>query len=172
MNVLSYQKHHSSQWSIVVFLTLCFWLSASLVLDLVIMPSLMSAGMMSQSGFASAGYSMFGLFNHIELLCGGLVLTGVLILNKDNQLLGKKQQQWSILLSSVLLGSAMICSYVLTPEMSGWGLSLNWFESEPLMSAEMMELHTGYWGLELLKFCLGGILLVWNFRLAKSQELN
>lgn len=171
MDILSYQKQNPTQWSVVVFITLCFWLSTSLVLDFVIIPSLMEAGMMTQPGFASAGYSMFGIFNHIELLCAGMVLTGILILNK-NHVLAEKQQQWSIILSSLLLGIALICTYALTPQMSGLGLDLNWFDSTQGMSAEMMEFHAGYWGLELMKFVVGGILLVWSLRAWKPQQVN
>ncbi|MFP3345575.1 hypothetical protein R0J87_24135, partial [Halomonas sp. SIMBA_159] len=65
---------------------------------------------------------------------------------------------------------ALICNYFLTPQMSGLGMDLNWFESVRSMPAEMMELHAGYWGLELMKFVLGGILLVWSFRAWKPQE--
>lgn len=169
MTVISYQKQNQTQWSVAVFVTLCFWLSASLVLDFVIIPSLMQGGMMTQSGFASAGYSMFGLFNHVELLCAGLVLTGVLILNKK-QVLPKKQQLWSIILGSCLLVVALVCSYVLTPQMSGLGLDLNWFEANSVMSAEMMEFHGGYWGLEFLKLFAGSILMVWSLRAWKPQD--
>jgi len=163
MDIISYHKQNPTQWSVFVFVTLCFWLSASFVLDFVIIPSLMEAGMMTQAGFASAGYSMFGFFNHIELLCAGIVLTGVLILNQ-NHVLPEKQQQWSVILSSLLLGIALVCTYVLTPQMSGLGLDLNWFDTTSAMSAEMMEFHVGYWGLELMKILASGVLLVWSLR--------
>ncbi len=171
MDFISNQKQNPTQWSVVVFITLCFWLSASFVLDFVIIPSLMEAGMMTQPSFASAGYSMFGLFNHIELLCAAIILSGVFVLTK-NHIFTKKQQQWSIILSSLLLGTALICSYILTPQMSGLGLDLNWFESASAMPAEMMELHAGYWGLELMKFVVGGILLTWSFRAWNPQETH
>lgn len=171
MDVISYQKQHPTQCSVIIFITLCFWLSASVVLDFVIIPSLMQAGMMTQPGFASAGYSMFGIFNHIELLCAGVVLTGVLILNK-NHILPKKQEQWSVVLSSLLLAIALIFSYVLTPQMSGLGLDLNWFDSTSVMSAEMMEFHAGYWGLEMMKIFVASVLLVWSFRAWKPEAMN
>jgi len=171
MDIISDDKQNPTQWSVVIFVTLCFWLSASLVLDFVIIPSLMEAGMMTQPSFASAGYSMFGIFNHIELLCAAIILSGIFVLTKSH-ILPKKQQQWSIILSSLLLGIAFICSYVLTPQMSGLGLDLNWFESTSAMPAEMMELHAGYWGLELMKFLVGGILLTWSFRAWNPQETH
>ena len=102
MDIVSSAKRNPTQWSVVVFITLCFWLSASLVLDFVIIPSLMQAGMMTEPGFISAGYSMFGLFNHIELLCAGIILSGFLIL-KRNQVLPQQQQQWSTILAVCLL---------------------------------------------------------------------
>lgn len=169
MDIISYHKKQlSAQWSITIFVTLCFWLSASLILDFVVLPSLMEAGMMSQPGFASAGYSMFGILNHIELLCAGVILTGIFILNK-NEIFPKRQQQWSVILSSLLLVIALICSYFLTPQMSGLGIDLNWFDPSQGMSAAMMEFHAGYWGLELAKFVVGGILLVWSFQAWKPE---
>lgn len=163
MEVFSHQKQNSNQWSVVVFVTLCFWLSTSLVLDFVIIPSLVRAGMMNQPGFASAGYSMFGLFNHLELLGAGIILTGILILNQYH-VWPRNQQQWSVILASTLVGIAIICNYGLTPQMSGLGLDLNWFDANQGMSVEMMELHAGYLGLELTKWIVGGILLGWSFR--------
>ena len=163
MNTIFYQKQNPTQWSVVVFVTLCFWLSASLMLDFVIIPSLMQAGMMTQSGFASAGYAMFGLFNHLELLCAGIVLTGILALNKHH-IFAKKQQQLSVILAGLLLVGALISNYFLTPQMSGLGLDLNWFDLGNSMSAAMMKYHGAYWGLELTKVITGGILLVWSFR--------
>jgi len=62
-------------WQNIVTLTLSFWLSGSLILDWVIMPSLYVSGMMTQAGFATAGYLIFWNFNRIELLSAALVLT-------------------------------------------------------------------------------------------------
>lgn len=59
-------------------MTLYFWLSGSLVLNWVIIPSLYISGMMTQSEFA-IGYLIFWNFNRIELLSAALVLTGVLV---------------------------------------------------------------------------------------------
>ena len=168
MDIVSSAKRNPTQWSVVVFITLCFWLSASLVLDFVIIPSLMQAGMMTEPGFISAGYSMFGLFNHIELLCAGIILSGFLIL-KRNQVLPQQQQQWSTILAVCLLGLAATCCYVLTPQISGLGINLNWFETSGGMSTAMMQFHLGYWLLELTKFIIGGLLLVWSFQAWKPE---
>jgi len=59
-------------------LTLGFWLSGSLILDWVILVCVF--GMMTQAGFATAGYLIFWNFNRIELLSAALVLTGVLVM--------------------------------------------------------------------------------------------
>ncbi|MFM7353457.1 MAG: hypothetical protein ACKO1G_10510, partial [Microcystis aeruginosa] len=53
-------------WTTLAMVVLGFWLSASFVIDLIILPSLSVAGMMTQNGFASAGYLLFGIFNHLE----------------------------------------------------------------------------------------------------------
>jgi len=47
MNAISNLEFKRSTWQIAILLTLGFWLSASLVLDWVIMPSLYFAGMMN-----------------------------------------------------------------------------------------------------------------------------
>ena len=66
-------------WQTLAAVSLGFWLSSCLVLDLVIMPTMYGAGMMAEPGFVSAGYSIFSTFNRIELLCAALVLTGLLV---------------------------------------------------------------------------------------------
>ncbi|EHC11540.1 hypothetical protein FJSC11DRAFT_2992 [Fischerella thermalis JSC-11] len=96
----------------IVMLTLGFWLSASLLLDWVIMPSLYVSGMITQASFATAGYVIFWNFNRIELLAAGLVLTCVLALNQT-------QSNWrsgSLILSILLLAISLTTTYWLTPE--------------------------------------------------------
>jgi hypothetical protein len=147
-------------WQKAIVLILAFWLSASLVLDLVIMPSLYVTGMMDGAGFATAGYSIFWIFNRIELLCAGLVLTGFLVLQGTqaaSNLAGKKP----ILLALFLLGIALIYTYIFTPEMSALGLELNLFESASTMPAGMMQMQGIYWILEVCKLILGVSLLSW-----------
>jgi hypothetical protein len=63
-----------------------FWLSGSLLLDFVIMPGLSAVGMMSQANAATVGYSLFWIFNRIELLCAALVLTSLLALRGTSNL--------------------------------------------------------------------------------------
>ncbi|NJK28011.1 MAG: hypothetical protein HC925_05090 [Coleofasciculaceae cyanobacterium SM2_3_26] len=80
MATMPVDESRSRRWQMFVFAVLGFWLSSSLMLDFVVMPSLYVSGMMDASGFAVAGYSMFGSFNRVELLCAGLGISGVWML--------------------------------------------------------------------------------------------
>ncbi|PMB48980.1 hypothetical protein CEN41_00160 [Fischerella thermalis CCMEE 5330] len=144
----------------IVMLTLGFWLSASLLLDWVIMPSLYVSGMITQASFATAGYVIFWNFNRIELLAAGLVLTCVLALNQT-------QSNWrsgSLILSILLLAISLTTTYWLTPEMSAIGMQLNLFDTTKKVPANMNLLHGGYWLLEVIKLVAGGTLLSWCWR--------
>ncbi|WP_206813479.1 hypothetical protein [Chroococcus sp. FPU101] len=163
MNTTSERIGKNIDWPTLVMFTLGFWLSASLVLDLVIMPSLSASGMMGQNGFASAGYTLFGLFNRIELVCAALVLSGFLIFNR-NHTFNHQNQTWAIAFSSLLFAIPLIYTYVLTPQMSGLGLSLNVFETVQTMPTDMIYLHEGYWLLEAIKFMAGLTLLRWCYQ--------
>lgn len=145
-----------SHWLTIVMLTLGFWLSSSLFLDWVIIPSLYVSGMMTQSGFAAAGYLLFWNFNRIELLSAALVLTGVLVLDRT--------QRGAIVLSLLLLAISLVDTYFLTPQMCAAGLQLNLFESATQMPVTMSQLHAGYWVLEAIKLVAGSTLLGWCFR--------
>jgi hypothetical protein len=140
-------------WQNTIIITLGFWLSASLILDWVIMPSLYVSGMMTQSSFATAGYTIFWNFNRVELLCAGLILTGVLALSKNHFNL----QRSSILLATVLLAIALVDTYFLTPQMSAIGLQLNWFEASET-PAQMNLMHGAYWLIEAVKLAVAGTL--------------
>lgn len=145
-----------SHWSTIVMLTLGFWLSSSLILDCVIIPSLYVSGMMTQSGFAAAGYLLFWNFNRIELLSAALVLTGMLVLDRT--------QRGAIVLSLLLLAVSLVDTYFLIPQMCAAGLQLNLFESATQMPATTSQLHAGYWVLEATKLVAGSTLLGWCFR--------
>lgn len=136
-------------WQTTGIFTLAFWLSSSLILDLVIMPSLYATGMMTQAGFATAGYSIFWIFNRIELVCAALVLTSILAAQSTQQ--PSRKENRTIILSVILLGIALIYTYFLTPEMSALGLQLNLFDSTTVIPANMNQMHVGYWLLEALK---------------------
>ena len=86
MNSVSKNPIQSLSWTTLVMFALGFWISASLVIDVLIIPSLLASGMMEQSGFVTAGYLLFGLFNHLELLCAALILSGFLIFNRNHSL--------------------------------------------------------------------------------------
>lgn len=147
-------------WQTLVMLTLGFWLSGSLILEWVIMPSLYLSGMMTQAGFATAGYLIFWNFNRIELLSAAVVLTGVLALVSTN-LAATNWRRGAVVLSLLLLAISLIDTYFLTPQMGATGLQLNLFESVAEIPATMNQLHVGYWLLEAVKLVAGGTLIGW-----------
>lgn len=163
MNAISDRNGKSINWTAIVMFALGFWLSGSLILDFVIIPGLSVSGMMNQEGFVSAGYLIFGLFNRIELVCAALVLTGFLGFRRHHTLINI-QERWSIALSGVLLAIALIYTYILTPQMSGFGLQLNQFATTNTMPAAMISLHWSYWTLEIVKLIIGVTLLRWCYR--------
>jgi hypothetical protein len=166
MNAISERSLKSPNWSAIIMLALGFWLSGSLIIDFAIVPSLWVTGMMNLSGFASAGYTLFGIFNRIELLCAALVLTGFLGLRFDRLIRDRDrlQERLSLILSGFLLVIPLIYTYFLTPQISSLGLQLNFFETTSAMPAAMIYLHEGYWLLEIVKFVMGVTLLRWCFR--------
>ena len=154
MNTISNLEIKRPSWQTAVILTLGFWLSASIVLDWVIMPSLYLSGMMTQTGFAAAGYTIFWNFNRIELLSASIILTGVLAMGKTYS-----WRSGIVALSVLLLGVCLVDTYFLTPQMSAIGVQLNLFETAATIPGEMNMLHGGYWVLEAVKFLAAGTLL-------------
>ena len=154
MTAISNLEFKRPIWQTAIILTLGFWLSASLVLDWVIMPSLYLSGMMTQAGFATAGYTMFWNFNRIELLSAGLILTGVLAMSKTHS-----WRVGTVVLAVLLLAVSLIDTYFLTPQMSAIGVQLNLFETATTIPATMNLLHGGYWVLEAVKLLAAGTLL-------------
>ncbi|MBD2775967.1 DUF4149 domain-containing protein [Iningainema tapete] len=147
-------------WQTVAMLTLGLWLGASLVLDLVIMPSLFVSGMMTQAEFATAGYVIFWNFNRLELLSAATLLTSVLAWSNG-------QSQWhnrAIFLSVVLLAVSLLETYFLTPNMCATGIQLNLFAQSTEVPATMNLLHGSYWLLEAVKLIAGGTVLNWCWR--------
>jgi hypothetical protein len=151
------------RWQAIVMVALIFWLSVSLILDLVIMPSLYVSGMTASPEFATAGNLMFWGFNRIELICSGLVATGLMVLSNLVGDFGKRRRT-AILLSLVLLAIALIDTYALTPQMSALGMQLNLFDSAAEVPAGMNLLHQGYFALELLKLAVAGTLIGWCYQ--------
>ncbi|MGL5058384.1 MAG: hypothetical protein ACRC62_00280 [Microcoleus sp.] len=151
------------RWQAIVMVALIFWLSGSLILDFVIMPSLYVSGMINSSGFAAAGNLMFWGFNRIELICAASAATGVMVLH--NLTVGSsKRSRTAILLSLILLAIALIDTYALTPQMSALGIQLNLFEPATEVPGGMNLLHQSYFGLELVKLAICGTLLSWRYR--------
>ncbi|MDB9307140.1 hypothetical protein PN471_00370 [Aphanizomenon sp. CS-733/32] len=159
MNAISNLNLKRSTWQIAMLLTLGFWLSASLVLDWVIMPSLAVAGMMNEANFSTAGYVVFGNFNRLELLSAAVVLTAVLAISKT-------KSHWplgSIALSGLLIIIVFLDTYFLTPQMCALGANFSLLARDAMPPA-MNLLHSGYFLLEALKVVGGGVLLNWCWR--------
>ncbi|MEG4863318.1 MULTISPECIES: hypothetical protein [unclassified Microcoleus] len=151
------------RWQAIVMVALIFWLSASLIMDLVIMPSLFVSGMMTSPEFATAGNMMFWGFNRVELICSGVVATGLMVLSNLFGDFGKRSRT-AIILSLVLLAIALIDTYSLTPQMSALGMQLNLFDSAAEIPAGMNLLHQGYFVLEAAKLTLGATLVGWCYQ--------
>ncbi|MEG3839657.1 hypothetical protein [Microcoleus sp. herbarium14] len=151
------------RWQAIVMVALIFWLSGSLIIDLVIMPSFFVSGMMTSPEFATAGNLMFWGFNRVELICSGLVATGLMVLSNLFGDFGKRRRT-AIILSLVLLAIALIDTYALTPQMSALGIQLNLFDAATEAPAGMNLLHQGYFALEAVKLAVGATLLGWCYQ--------
>jgi len=151
------------RWQAIVMVALIFWLSGSLIIDLVIMPSLYVSGMTTSPDFAAAGNLMFCAFNRVELICAALATTGLMVLSNLSSGFGK-QSRTVIILSLVLLAIALIDTYALTPQMSALGMQLNLFDSTVEVPTGMNLLHQGYFVLEAVKLAIGGTLLGWCYQ--------
>ncbi len=169
MYSLSRRPIKDLNWSTLILAILGFWLSASCLIDLLILPSLSAAGMMSQTGFASAGFLLFGIFNRIELVCASLVLSGFLVFRRHHTLSHLKEN-WSIAFASLLFVIPLCYTYFLTPQMGALGLQLNLFTSFNPMSSAMMAFHSGYWLLEGLKLFTGVMLMRWCYQSLVSLD--
>jgi hypothetical protein len=166
MTIASGSKVGSSSWKLILLLTLGFWLSSILMLDGIVMPSLFTSGMMSEPGFAIAGYSLFSLFNRIELLCAGLVFTSVLALRYGHHP-WNRPGILTILLSALLLAIALLDTYGFTPQMSALGAQLNGFNPSSRPGAAMNQLHLVYWLCDIAKIATAG-LLIWLYNRKSS----
>jgi hypothetical protein len=146
------------RWQIVSIGSLGLWLSGSLLLDFVIMPTLWTTGMMASSGFASASYSIFWIFNRIELLCAAAALSSVWALSEVSRA-DLETKRETIVSALMLLLIALSYTFVLTPHMSGLGIDLDVFAIAKSLPAEMTQLHAIYWVLEASKLAIMGLLL-------------
>ncbi|MGV2826869.1 hypothetical protein [Myxosarcina sp. GI1(2024)] len=158
MNSISSSPSKQINWQAIVMFALGFWLSASLVFDCLIIPGLLSTGMMNESGFAGASYIIFGSFNHIELLCAAIVLAGCLVFRYGDRSIVHIPNR-GIFLAVTLFIIALVYTYNLTPHISAMGLSLNQFETARAASSSMASMHVTYWILEVVKLVCGATLL-------------
>jgi hypothetical protein len=146
----------ASRWQSIAIGSLGFWLSGSLILDLVIMPTLWTTGMMESSGFASASYSIFWIFNRLELLCAAAILSSIWALRVSS----RSARQPKMLVGAVMLMAiAMSYTFILTPYMSGLGIDLDILAPTKSLPGEMNQMHSIYWVLEASKLGIAGLLL-------------
>ena len=158
MNTIPFRPLKQVNWSAIILFALGFWLSASLLLDCLIIPGLLTSGMMNQGGFASAGYVIFGTFNHVELICSALVLSGCLVLNYQEKATLSHLSKY-VFAALALVAIALTYTYFLTPQMSGLGLALNNFSNLETSGNTMGMMHAFYWGLEIIKIVVATSLL-------------
>jgi hypothetical protein len=149
------------RWDSLILLVTTFWLSTSLVLDFLVMPMMYESGMMQQSGFASTGYSLFWIFNRVEILCAAAILTAILALRQKHpekavEVSGSRSR-WAMILAAGLLTIPFLYAYLLTPEMSALGVQLG--DESLTIPAAMGWMHGLYWGLEVLKLAAASFLL-------------
>lgn len=158
MNSLQLKRFRGVNWQAIAMFALGFWLSASFVFDCLVIPGLLSAGMMSEPGFASASYLVFGTFNRVELLCAAIVLASTLVLNYRHNFQSIKINN-SVVVAGFLVAIAICYTYVITPQMSALGMSLNEFNGTASFAESMTKMHVLYWILEASKLILGTALL-------------
>lgn len=168
MSTLSTSSSHSLSWKTLIISVLAFWLSATVLLDAVIMPGMYASGMMRDPNFVSAGYSIFWMFNRLELLCAAAVLTGVLWLYKMQRL--SAPGYWAIALAGALLAVPLIYTYGLTPAMSALGLDLNLFASDSGLPVGMNAMHESYWLLEIVKITACASLLTFFYKVIQADN--
>ena len=120
------------------------------------------SGMMSTPDFATAGYSLFWVFNRVEMLCAAAILTGLLVLRQNRSeydvIASGSRSRWALWLSGALGAIALTYTYLLTPQMSALGLSLSGEFFEPA-APQLNLMHVLYWALESLKL-VGAALLI------------
>ena len=136
------------------------------------------SGMMTAPGFASAGYSLFELFNHLEMLLSGLILTGVLSMRQAHadgavEISGSRSR-WALFLAASLVAISLTYTYVLTPYMGAIGIALDMPGIIHIVPNTMNWMHGAYWCIESMKvMALGGLLaLCYSDIAAQFTERN
>ncbi len=158
MEVISSRTSKPISWSTVIMFVLGFWLSGSLIFDCLVVPGMLTTGMMNESGFASAAYVIFGTFNHLELLCAATVLAGCFVYRYGYHLTNQINRQ-SILAAAILLVISLAYTYIFTPQMSSIGMSLDMFATTETISSSMAVMHIIYWSMEITKLVAATALL-------------
>lgn len=158
MTTLVSRPYRRAKWQSICLAALGLWLSASLVFDFLIVPSLFASGMMESSNFASFSYLVFGNFNHLELLGAAIILGSSLAINYRHNFSSIKLDS-SLVVSSLLMAIALVYTYFLTPQMSALGMNLDQFGAQELPGNLMIGAHIAYWVLEISKLALGTFLL-------------
>lgn len=158
MNAISPRTPNPISWSTAILCALGFWLSGSLIFDCLLVPSMMTTGMMNESSFASTGYVIFGTFNHLELLCSATILAGCLVY-RFGDCFNQKVSFKSLAIATILMTIALADTYIFTPQMSSMGMSLDLFTSAEVISTSMAVMHLAYWSLEVAKLVCAVTLL-------------
>jgi len=171
---ISRLSRNQFSWDALVLLVATFWLSSSVLLDFFMMPMMYESGMMEGPNFATASYSMFWLFNRVEVLCAAAILTGLLVLRQQTQgnqrgqfvvLESGSQSRWALVTSGALLAIALLYTYIFTPQMSALGLQ---FVDSAEAPNAMGTMHLLYWGLEGLKLVAAAWLVKLCYRDIKA----
>ncbi len=173
----------SKLWQNIAIGSLGFWLSGSLMLDFVVMPTMWATGMMESSGFASASYSIFWIFNRVELVCAAAALSTIWALSQVNlasverlavcvdahnpegytsesmRRCDSNRNHKMFAGAVMLMAIALSYTFILTPYMSGLGFDADIFTTTQSLPAEMDRMHSIYWVLEASKLAIVGMLL-------------
>jgi hypothetical protein len=155
-----YYRHAQTTfpWQYIAVGSLGFWLSASLLLDLAILPALWTMGMMDSAGFAAAGYAIFWIFNRIELICAAAAVSAIWACGRMNDRSREIKLQ-SRVGSIILMAIACVYTFWLSPYMSSLSIDLNFFVDRPILPPQMNMMHSIYWVLEASKLGIIGLLL-------------
>ncbi len=148
----------SKLWRNIAIGSLGFWLSGSLILDFVVMPTMWTTGMMESSGFASASYSIFWIFNRVELVCAAAALSSIWALIEVS-LFSVATNRKLFAGAMMLMAIALSYTFILTPYMSGLGIDLDVLATTKAIPVEMNQMHSIYWVLEASKLGIAGMLL-------------
>jgi magnesium-transporting ATPase (P-type) len=172
-------KNNLRGWSTTVAAVVGFWLSATLLIDFTIMPSMYLSGMMSTTNFGAVGYTLFSVFNRIELICAAMVLSAGMWMMQSGSY--SEKQKIEVGFSAVVLLAIALCyTFVLTPQMGGLAIDLHPIDGRDLLNGGlenlqmhstisavpegMNQMHVVYWGLEALKITSMATLLGFAYR--------